>query len=156
MRYVPARQGGDARLDVLLDLSARPQAVFGSKLLVGVNFALKASDQSTQRPALAIDGEFELAYKLPEDIKATQAEARAFAESNAILNVWPYWREFVQNSITRMNLPPLTLPLFRVLPRFVIDKRVGPPLRSDPRKRSVPQTKRGAARRGGPEVSPTR
>jgi|GEM_PF-454200 len=29
------------------------------------------------------------------------------------LNSWPYFREFVQSITNRMNIPPLTLPLFK-------------------------------------------
>jgi preprotein translocase subunit SecB len=33
---------------------------------------------------------------------------------NGVFHVWPYWREMVQNTLARMGLPPLILPVFRV------------------------------------------
>jgi len=44
----------------------------------------------------------------------TDIQALAFARTNGIYNAWPYWREFVQNMIARMNLPPLVIPVFRL------------------------------------------
>lgn len=40
-----------------------------------------------------------------------------FAKINPIYNVWAYWREFVQNMTTRMNLPVLTMPLLKITPQ---------------------------------------
>jgi hypothetical protein len=33
---------------------------------------------------------------------------------NVICHVWPYWREFIQNSLSRMRLPPVALPMLRL------------------------------------------
>jgi preprotein translocase subunit SecB len=30
---------------------------------------------------------------------------------NGIYNIWPYWREYVQTTTSRLGLPPLTLPV---------------------------------------------
>lgn len=37
-----------------------------------------------------------------------------FGRYNAILHVWPYWREFIQSMCTRMLLPPIVLPMYTV------------------------------------------
>jgi len=57
---------------------------------------------------------YELTYLIPKETPVSQQDLNDFARPNAMFNVWPYWREYVQNTITRMNLPPLVLPLFRV------------------------------------------
>jgi preprotein translocase subunit SecB len=67
-------------------------------------------------PEIQIDGSYELIYSVPDNTDLTQAEVEAFAETNALLNCWPYWRELVQSTIARMGLPPLVLPLFRLMP----------------------------------------
>lgn len=36
-----------------------------------------------------------------------------FVRFNVPLNAWPYFREFVHNSTSRLGLPPLVLPLFK-------------------------------------------
>jgi preprotein translocase subunit SecB len=38
----------------------------------------------------------------------------AFANATGPFNVWPYWREFVHSMTTRMGMPALTVPLFRL------------------------------------------
>ena len=37
--------------------------------------------------------------------------AMAFGKINGIFNIWPYWREYVQSSISRIGLPPVAIPL---------------------------------------------
>lgn len=45
----------------------------------------------------------------------------AFANVNAVFNVWPYFRELVQSSLARMGLQPVALPVYRVnQPRAVL------------------------------------
>ncbi len=68
-------------------------------------------------PAVSVKAEFELRYRLPKGLKASRRELNTFAEVNGIFNVWPYWREFIQSMVARMNLPPLILPLFRLAGR---------------------------------------
>lgn len=36
-----------------------------------------------------------------------------FAKKNAGFHVWPYWREFVQNTCNRLSLPEVVLPMYR-------------------------------------------
>ena len=62
-----------------------------------------------------IRGAFELSYEIPDEESFSSEELEAFGEVNAVFNAWPYWRELVQASLARMLLPPLTLPVFRVL-----------------------------------------
>lgn len=69
-------------------------------------------------PEIQIDAGFELVYSVPADTKPNLAELQAFAETNTLLNCWPYWRELVQNMVGRMNLRPLILPLFRLQPEI--------------------------------------
>jgi len=84
-----------------------------------VRFTLEAREAGKKeaKPAFRVAASFELVYKIPPDLDPSRQELRAFAETNAVFNAWPYWREFAQSMTARMNLPPLTLPLFRIAPR---------------------------------------
>ncbi len=98
--------------------SARGDLLPGNRMRVLVKNMVRcgrgpAKDSPT---ILRIECTFQLVYSLPESVKPNANEIRAFCNTNALLNSWPYWREFVQNTIARMNLPPLTLPLFRLAP----------------------------------------
>lgn len=56
----------------------------------------------------------ELTYEVPADTELDEVALKAFAETNGIFNAWPYFREFVQSSFVRMDLPPVLLPLYRI------------------------------------------
>lgn len=61
-----------------------------------------------------VDAAFEIKYSLPTELEVSQEQLNTFARINSVFNVWPYWREFVQNMVARMNLPTVTLPVFRL------------------------------------------
>ena len=80
-----------------------------------LNFDLQLRGKRGSDVILRIDGRLEAMYGLPEDQMPSDAQIKAFGRTNGMLNVWPYWREFVQSATMRAGLPPLTLPLFRVI-----------------------------------------
>jgi len=63
---------------------------------------------------VSVSAAFEIKYSLPKELRASQKQLNTFARINGVFNAWPYWREFVQNMLTRMNLPTITLPVFRL------------------------------------------
>ncbi len=81
--------------------------------------AASAADSGKARePLVVVECTWEVDYRLAEKYQPTPEAVRAFKNGNAVFNCWPYFREYVQNTITRMNLPPLTLPLLRLLPKL--------------------------------------
>jgi len=98
--------------------SADATLQFGTNVRALVRFALDATEARAKRPRRVfwLKASFELVYKVPPTPEPSPEALRAFSQTNAVFNAWPYWREFVQNMTARMNLPPLTLPLFRVAP----------------------------------------
>ena len=70
-------------------------------------------EQAKEDALVSIETRFELEYRLPEGFRVDPQTLTAFAETNGIYNIWPYWREFVQSTFVRMGLPPLVLPLLR-------------------------------------------
>lgn len=82
-------------------------------VIATVGIELSAPDK-VKEPAVSITAAFELEYSLPKGFSAQPEELQGFAEINGAFNVWPYWREYVQNVFSRMNLPPITLPLYRL------------------------------------------
>lgn len=59
---------------------------------------------------------FEVAYGVPQfdDDAPDEDILKRFGDVNALVNAWPYWREFVQASLARMSLPTFILPVLRV------------------------------------------
>jgi preprotein translocase subunit SecB len=82
-------------------------------LIVNLDLVLRGVHED--KVLLEIKARIEIIYSIPENSQFTQHQLRSFAKSNGMLNAWPYWREFIQNVVQRAGLPPLTLPLFRVL-----------------------------------------
>ncbi len=87
-------------------------------ILVFPTFKLQAFSTRGKKKGsdLAIEATFILIYKAEKLEGLDEKNFNAFAETNGIYNAWPYWREFVQNTVARMCLPPLTIPVFRLLP----------------------------------------
>jgi len=71
-------------------------------------------EDDPENPIILLSGKFMLRYRSQAVVKVATADLEAFGELTVAFNVWPYWREFVQSMTTRMGLPPLTLPFFRV------------------------------------------
>lgn len=73
--------------------------------------------EASAAPLVGVKGVFELTYHVPEGFNTSAEELGRFAALNGVFNAWPYFREFVQAMMARMDLPPITLPLYRVAPR---------------------------------------
>ena len=42
---------------------------------------------------------------------------KVFALHNVSYHVWPFWREYLMNMCSRLNLPPVTLPTMQLKPQ---------------------------------------
>ncbi len=51
-------------------------------------------------------------YELDSTEAIDTADLEAFGYVNGMLTLWPYWREFVQQCLSRTGLPSLALPPF--------------------------------------------
>jgi len=58
-----------------------------------------------------VQAAFALRYALTQDTPREQVHVEAFARVNGLFNAWPYWREFLQSTLTRFDIPPFPLPL---------------------------------------------
>ncbi|MHB1559967.1 MAG: hypothetical protein ACYC61_21155 [Isosphaeraceae bacterium] len=84
------------------------------RIVVTPSFRLDVRKVGQQAPTLSIQAKFVISYSLDKLDDLNQENVEAFAGTNAVYNVWPYWREFVQSTVARMGLPPLTIPVFRL------------------------------------------
>jgi hypothetical protein len=74
------------------------------------------ANSKDKTPFATIEASFVLLYSASNLEGINQENIEMFGKLNGIYNAWPYWREFLQNSISRMCLPPLTAPVFRLFP----------------------------------------
>ncbi len=92
------------------------------KKLVGVYIRFKLNafgekvEQKKANSFLNVEATFSLLYSINSLEDLDDTALNSFAEVNGTYNAWPYWREFVQNITSRMELPTLTVPVFRIAP----------------------------------------
>jgi len=73
------------------------------------------SESERDKSILLIRAVFLLVYEIDDFEGIDKAGFQVFADLNGIYNAWPYWREIVQNTIARMGLPTLVIPVFRIV-----------------------------------------
>ncbi len=108
----------DGKIDGKIELSSSGKAsakIVSDSLEATFDFLIKGIVST--RPVMEVRARISAIYSVPEAHRFSNEQAEAFAESNGRLNVWPYWREFVQSATARAGFPPLTLPPFRVMPK---------------------------------------
>jgi hypothetical protein len=72
------------------------------------SFSLRLSSPKDDQPLLRITAQYELHFHAKAPVANTDTDR--FAESEARLLIWPYFREFVSNTTARMHVPPVLLP----------------------------------------------
>ncbi len=53
--------------------------------------------------------------RFTSETKLTESYFKIFSQINLKMNTWPYWREIVQNMISKMGWPGFTMPLLKTL-----------------------------------------
>ena len=90
-----------------------------SKLVVELAFEYSAWDSSEPAERIFhINCVFEVAYRLNEGYTPSEEEKSSFSRGTALLNCWPYAREFFRDITTRLGHPAPTLPLLRISPKL--------------------------------------
>ena len=103
----------------------------GNQLSVQLVWAFDSGLKGVEPVALLVHvgATYLLQYELNPEMKFTDVQADAFARINGLLNSWPYWREHLQTTLLRMELPPLTLPLLKADQALEIVKSAQPAAR---------------------------
>jgi preprotein translocase subunit SecB len=88
-------------------------AVGAGQLNVEVRYEINARHKAeNDAAAMTVTADFLVEYSIKADVP--ENAAFAFAQATAPFNSWPYWREFVQSMTTRLGMPALTVPLFKL------------------------------------------
>lgn len=87
-----------------------------NQFTVFTDFILEVTskDDPEKRSILTIQAVFALGYSVDQISNFSNENLDAFARTNGVFNAWPYWREFVQNTVVRMGFPAITIPVYRV------------------------------------------
>jgi len=86
--------------------------IFRYKVGVKVTPKDAESDSEDFEDLLEITAEFDAEYVSEKELD--DADVSEFSEKNVGYHVWPYWREYVQSTISRMALPSslITVPFY--------------------------------------------
>lgn len=95
--------------DITLSCEWHPDA---DQLRVDISVQIRHQVQPESREHLHARAVYCLEYKIQEDApEFSEEETAAFAKINGTYNFWPFWREFLQGIVQRMELPIGPLPL---------------------------------------------
>lgn len=83
-----------------------------NRVEVIARLALSFTEQGQQEPFGIVDTTFLLGYIF--ESAPSPAHLERFLNQNVPLNVWPFLREYVSNTVTRMGWSAFTLPAFTV------------------------------------------
>lgn len=64
-----------------------------------------------------LKAEFHLTYQLAPKASRDLSDLNEFGRGNVLSTAWPYWREYVMTSLSRLGLPAYTIPVLRVQPK---------------------------------------
>ncbi len=125
---------GPARVEIAFNVS-HELLTEAKKLNVTVELRLHGKELEEGAPTVvSIETTYVATYRLRALESLTREHFQAFAEMNGIYNIWPFWREFVQNAISRMGIPGFTLPVIPPITKQIsntLKKQTGmPPGRS--------------------------
>ena len=83
----------------------------GNTLKILYGYKLSAKDESKDDAAISINVKYTVLYSLTKDVKITKDFMKVFSDLTLGMLLWPYFREFISNTIYRMGYPQLVLPL---------------------------------------------
>jgi hypothetical protein len=61
-----------------------------------------------------IEARFIIGYEAPDLSTSSDDQVLAFAKLNGVFNAWPYWREYLQSTSSRLGLPGVMVPLLTI------------------------------------------
>jgi hypothetical protein len=131
------RQGKD---EVSYQTKSRVKHASEKHLTVAVHFLMSLKQEGMDEDITRVECEMEAEYFVRPGFQLSPEKAEAFAQGNAIFHLWPYFREFLQSSMTRMGQEPLLAPYLMVMPKAAqpeAPKLAAEPSANSSRKRRV-------------------
>lgn len=99
---------------------ARAEVDDGKMLLAEIHarFEARVKDPDVSKVdllrAALVETRFVLVYELSPGEDLSTDDLQAFAQTNAVFNATPFWREFLNSCLVRMGMPPFMVPIMRL------------------------------------------
>ncbi len=99
-----------------IDFQPLSAHVENGRLLLRTRFTFRATlkSQDEQLEVFRVSCNLEVAYRLNAEFTPTDTQIAAFHSAMVIFHCWPYFREFVQSSITRAGYPAPDVPFLQL------------------------------------------
>jgi len=107
----PAPEGA---IEPQITFNCKGALVTATQLNVACDYFFKATSAGVQ--AALVNVTYLLRYEVVGDALA-ERDVDQFANVNGVYHSWPFLRQFLFDITAKMGLPPLTLPVFQVLPK---------------------------------------
>ena len=103
-------------IEMAKDSTETPKRYYSFHYEVGsrlVSPATEDGEDAQKEPdaILTIEARFEAIYRAKKELSKEQLEA--FAANNVGYNVWPYWREYLQSTCSRIGVTPIKVPFYK-------------------------------------------
>ena len=96
-----------------LKINIKDEADFefeNNEFIVFNKYVLTAKNKE-KKTALKIEAKYIIVFESEREI--TESFFEVYKKISLPLNIWPFFRELVNTTTARMNIPPLTLPLLK-------------------------------------------
>jgi len=103
-------KGASAPFNIAAEFRAETGACGDRRLRINTHFSFKLISEQEKIEVIALQCVMEAEYVLAEGFQPTPEQIEAFREGPAIFNCWPFFREYVQSTVMRMNYPPPPIP----------------------------------------------
>jgi preprotein translocase subunit SecB len=74
-------------------------------------YKLSAKDESKEDAAIKVQAKYVVRYNIANDVTISKEFMKVFSDLTLGMLLWPYFRELINNSVYRMGMPTLVLPL---------------------------------------------
>jgi hypothetical protein len=80
-------------------------------LTILYNYKLIAKAEEHPEPALVLNVKYSVKYNITKEVQVTKDFMKIFSDLTLGMLLWTYFREYVNNTVYRMGMPPLVLAL---------------------------------------------
>jgi len=144
-RVIPQAKPTSLAVTYKVTAQARTDSA-NSTITVRANFVMEAKPEDAKGASAVVEASasIELEYVFPDVGSLNEETIQSFGRINGVYNAWPYWREYVQSAVARMGLPPLVVPVYRIMDAVSKPKASKSPKKISGRQRAGGKSKKKA------------
>lgn|SRR5574344_253119 len=83
----------------------------GNKVIFHASFKLNGAMDDTNETLFKMSGDFKITNSKDKEVVITEDFFNVYKEVSLTFLIWPYFREYIQNTLLKAGIPPLILPM---------------------------------------------